>query len=298
MKVHQRTAAGRPGPTPRPTAQRRRTSTRRAAVLGSPIAHSLSPTLHRAAYTALGLDWSYEAVECDELGLPARIAALDDSWAGLSLTMPLKRAVLPLLDEVSDLALDVGGVNTVVLRDGRTFGDNTDVPGMVTALREAGIETPGPAVVLGGGATACSALAALRELGLRETTLVVRDRGRAWEAATAAGRLGVAVDVRTFGELDALLRGARLVVSTLPAGAADPYAAAVMYSGAAVFDVAYGAWPTRLVKAAGFAGSTVVDGFSLLLHQAVRQVELMTGRSDIPTGALWAAGQAELARRG
>ncbi|RAG83026.1 shikimate dehydrogenase [Streptacidiphilus pinicola] len=270
---------------------------RRAAVLGSPVRHSLCPTLHRAAYAALGLDWSYEAVECDGLGLAALLGTLDPSWGGLSLTEPLKRAALPLLDEVSDLALDVGGANTVVFRDGRSFGDNTDVAAMVAALREAGVEAPSPAVVLGGGATACSALAALRELGVRESTLVVRERGRASEADTAAGRLGVAVEVRTFRELDRLLPGTRLVISTLPAKDADRYAAAVMYSGAAVFDVAYGAWPTRLVKAAGFAGSTVVDGLALLVHQAVRQVELMTGRGDVSVEVLRAAGQAELARR-
>ncbi|GAA0660807.1 shikimate dehydrogenase [Kitasatospora atroaurantiaca] len=289
MRADQTPAVDRFGPP--------RQAVRRAAVLGSPIGHSLSPTLHRAAYAAMGLDWSYEAVDCDETALPALLGSLDRSWAGLALTMPLKRAALPLIDEVSDLALDVGGVNTVVFRDGRSFGDNTDVYGMVTALREAGIEAPGSAVVLGGGATACSALAALRELGVREPALVVRERSRAAEAGAAAGRLGIAVEVHTFRELEKLLPGTGLVVSTLPAGAADAYAAAVMHARAAVFDVVHAAWPTRLVKAAGFAGSPVVDGLSMLLHQAVRQVELMTGRTDVPIAAMRSAGRAELARR-
>ncbi|MER7364965.1 shikimate dehydrogenase family protein, partial [Nonomuraea wenchangensis] len=149
----------------------------RAAVMGSPIVHSLSPFLHRAAYREMGLaGWSYEAFECDEARLPELLGELtpvrgqgragEDAWAGLSLTMPLKRAVLPLLDTVSELAVEVGGANTVVFRDGRRHGDNTDVHGIVRALAEAGVRAPRSAVVLGGGATAASTLAALRELGL------------------------------------------------------------------------------------------------------------------------------------
>lgn len=154
----------------------------RAAVLGSPIVHSLSPYLHRAAYEALGLrDWHYEAIECDEAALPGLLDGLGGGWAGLSLTMPLKRAVLPLLDSVSELAVRVGGANTVVFSDGARHGDNTDVYGIVRALAEAGVAPPGTATVLGGGATASSALAALRELGLGEATLVVRTPARARE---------------------------------------------------------------------------------------------------------------------
>jgi hypothetical protein len=105
-------------------------------VLGRPIAHSLSPSLHRAAYAALGLDWRYDAVDVGEPELPGFLDALGSEWAGLSLTMPLKTAVLPLLDEVSALARDVAAANTVLLRDGRRHGDNTDVPGIVAALAE------------------------------------------------------------------------------------------------------------------------------------------------------------------
>ncbi|MGW1148223.1 shikimate dehydrogenase, partial [Streptomyces sp. NPDC002454] len=135
---------------------RRATDRTRAAVLGSPIAHSLSPVLHRAAYAELGLDaWSYDRFEVDEAALPDFLAGLGPQWAGLSLTMPLKRAVIPLLDEVSDTAAAVEAVNTVVLtEDGRRTGDNTDVPGMVAALRERGVETVDSAAVLGAGATA------------------------------------------------------------------------------------------------------------------------------------------------
>ncbi|KQV15430.1 MULTISPECIES: shikimate dehydrogenase [unclassified Kitasatospora] len=274
-----------------------RQTARRAAVLGSPVGQSLTPVLHRAALAAMGLDWNYQAIECDETGLPGLLAQSTAGLAGLSLCMPLKRAVLPLIDEVSDLALDVGGANTVVYRRGRSHGDNTDVYGMLTALHEAGVSSPGTAVVLGGGSTACSALAALRELGVLEPAVVVRERSRAAEATAAAGRLGIAVDVHTFGQLDELLPGAGLVISTLPAGAADTFAAAVMHSRAAVFDVVSSAWPTRLVKAAGFAGSTVVDGLSFAVHQAARQLELMTGRSDIPIQTMRRAAQTELLHR-
>ena len=109
---------------------------RRCAVLGSPIAHSLSPVLHRAAYDALGLDWSYDAVEVSEDGLPGFLDGLDGSWRGLSLTMPLKRTVVPLLDEMSARAAQARAANTVVLDAGRRVGHNTDIPGAVAAIRE------------------------------------------------------------------------------------------------------------------------------------------------------------------
>ncbi|MEU8177827.1 shikimate dehydrogenase [Microbispora hainanensis] len=271
---------------------------RRAAVLGSPITHSLSPVLHRAAYAAMGLhDWRYDAIECAEDGLAGLIGRFGPEWAGLSLTMPLKRVVLPLLDTVSDLALAVGGANTVVFRDGARHGENTDVYGIVQALAEAGVSAPASAVVLGGGATAASAVAALRETGLAEVTLVVRDPGRAEETLRVAERLGTTVTVRSFDDLDP---EADLVVSTLPSGAADALAervAAGLPEKAALFDVVYAPWPTPLATAVEARGRTVIGGLPMLLHQAVRQVELMTGRSDVPVEAMRAAGEAEIARR-
>ncbi|MFI7537808.1 shikimate dehydrogenase [Streptosporangium sp. NPDC049376] len=268
----------------------------RAAVLGSPIAHSLSPHLHRAAYEALGLyDWQYEAFECDEAGLPALLDGLGPGWAGLSLTMPLKRAVLPLLDTVSDLAVEVGGANTVIFSEAGRHGENTDVYGIVQALTEAGVKPPHGATVLGGGATAASTLAALRELGLSRANLVVRDPARAGETAQVAERLGTALSVRTFDELESVL-DVDLVVSTLPSGAADGFAG-LLAGVPALFDVVYAPWPTRLASAVEAAGGTVVGGFPMLLHQAVRQVEMMTGRTDVPVEAMRAAGKAEIVRR-
>ncbi|TDD32369.1 shikimate dehydrogenase [Actinomadura sp. KC06] len=271
--------------------------TRRAAVLGSPIAHSLSPVLHRAAYAAMGLDaWTYDAVECGEDGLAGLLDGLGPEWAGLSLTMPLKRVALGLVDTVSDLAVKVGGANTIVLRDGRRHGDNTDVHGIVTALTEAGVKAPASALVLGGGATAASALAALAALGTDEAVLAARTPARAAEAAQVGERFGLAVRVVPLDTATAHLP-AELVVSTLPGRAADPFAEPVAASGAALFDVVYAPWPTALAEAVGRAGGTVVGGFPMLLHQAVRQVALMTGRDDVPVDAMRAAGEAELTRR-
>ncbi|GGK87035.1 shikimate 5-dehydrogenase [Sphaerisporangium melleum] len=269
---------------------------RRAAVLGSPIAHSLSPALHRAAYRALGLrGWRYDAIECGEEGLAGLLAGLGPEWAGLSLTMPLKRVVFPLLDTVADLAVQVGAVNTVIFRDGARHGENTDVYGMVRALAEAGVTAPRAAVVLGGGATAGSALAALRELGLREATLVVREAARARETAEAAERLGMTLTVRGFGELATALE-ADLAISTLPSGAADAHAGALA-AVPAVFDVVYAPWPTPLARAVRDKGGTVIGGLSMLLHQAIRQVELYTGRSPVPVEPVRAAGEAEILAR-
>ena len=270
----------------------------RAAVLGSPIAHSLSPVLHTAAYAAAGLDgWTYTAIECDEEGLPALIASCDDRWAGLSLTMPLKRAVLPLLDRTEPLAAQVGGANTVVFADGERHGYNTDVPGMVRALAEAGVTAPASATILGAGATACAALAALRAMGLAAAGVHARDQARAGDLLAAARRLDMSVELRPFGSQ---VRDGDLQVSTVPAGAADFYPERSWVPRArpsAVLDVVYHPWPTPLAQAASRCGAIVVSGFDLLLHQAARQVELMTGRVPAPLPAMRAAGQSELTRR-
>jgi shikimate dehydrogenase len=273
-------------------------------VLGAPVAHSLSPVLHRAAYRALGLaDWSYQAIECDESGLPGLLAGLGPDWAGLSLTMPLKRAVTALLDWAEPLVRETGAANTVVFRDRARHGFNTDVPGMVTALAEAGVAAGDQALVLGGGATACTALAALRELGQPEAAVAVRDPARAEPLLAAAERLSVRVRLVTFGAEGEPGTGASagrpLVIATVPAGAADIYAeriSARTLVPSAALDVVYHPWPTRLATAAGQAGARVIDGFELLLHQAAEQVRLMTGMAA-PVAEMRAAGRAELRRR-
>jgi shikimate dehydrogenase len=267
-------------------------------VLGSPIGHSLSPVLHAAAYRALGLtDWVYEAIECDEARLPGLLDSLGEDWAGLSLTMPLKRAVLPLLDRADTLVTEVGGANTVVLRRGRRVGYNTDVPGMITALAEAGVTAAAPALVLGSGATACAALAALQGIGVTEATVAVRNPATAQPLLDVAGRLDLKVRLASFGAEPAEAAW-QLVISTVPAGAADAYAERILSATLvpdAVLDAIYHPWPTALAAAAAQAGATVVGGFELLLHQAARQVELMTGR-DAPVAAMRQAGLARLSR--
>ncbi|MFD4667984.1 shikimate dehydrogenase [Streptomyces halstedii] len=270
---------------------------RRAAVLGSPIAHSLSPVLHRAAYAELGLDtWSYDRFEIDEAALPGFVEGLDASWAGLSLTMPLKRAVIPLLDRISETAASVEAVNTVVLtEDGRRTGDNTDIPGMVAALRERGVEKVESAAILGAGATASSALAALAAICAGPVTAYVRSAARADEMRGWGERLGV--DVRTADWSDAA-QGLRapLVIATTPAGTTDTLADAVPGSPGTLFDVLYEPWPTVLASRWAGAGAAVVGGLDLLVHQAVLQVEQMTGR-DAPLAVMRAAGEAALAAR-
>jgi shikimate dehydrogenase len=247
-------------------------------VLGSPIAHSLSPALHRAAYDALGLDWTYDAIEMTPVELPAFLTGLDESWAGLSLTMPLKQAVLPLLDSTSELVEQVAAANTVLLPARR--GENTDVAGIVAALAEVGVTSAARAVVLGGGATARSALAALAILGCRTPTLVVRSEPT--ESLAAARRLGVAPKVAGWDP--AVLEGSDLLISTVPAGAADefaPYVADVPV----LLDVVYDPWPTAL---AASCQGIVVGGAVMLLHQAAAQVAHMTGRKP-PLEAMRAA---------
>jgi shikimate dehydrogenase len=254
----------------------------RAAVLGSPVAHSLSPVLHSAAYTALGLDdWHYGVHECDEGGLAAFVDGLGPQWAGLSLTMPLKRVALDVAHEVSPLVTATGAANTLVLTGGRRYADNTDVAGIVEALRGAGAPPAGRAVVLGAGGTAQATLAALPRLGIGDIDVLVRSTARAGELRASADRLGVTPAI-SDGLLDpararAALAQADVVVSTLPKGAADDLTG--VRPGAVVLDVVYAPWPTAFAAAAEAAGARVVSGLEMLLHQAVAQVELMTGRT-------------------
>ncbi|MCL3778321.1 MULTISPECIES: shikimate dehydrogenase [unclassified Actinomyces] len=279
----------------------------RAAVIGLPVAHSLSPVLHRAAYSALGLDgWQYERRETrpEQLGpLLAELAAPAGPgpvWAGLSVTMPHKQALLTRLDALDPLAQTVGAANTVVAqRSGRgpalLTGFNTDVAGIVGALREAGrYRLPDPAdladataLVLGSGATACSALAALTELGAGRIVVAARSHAGPGRALAAAHRMGLEVEAVTWRPGDpasdaavaGAMSGADLAVSTLPAHGPDLLAPLVrrVRPGAPLLDVTYEPWPTALAAAWQEAGGLIVPGWLMLLHQAVPQVRLMTG---------------------
>lgn len=255
-------------------------------MLGRPIAHSLSPALHRAAYVALALDWNYEAIDCDEAGLPGLLAERR-GWAGFSCTMPLKRAVLAVADEIRPAASAIGAGNTLLPRPGGGWiADNTDVTGILATLGEAGV-APSSVTVLGAGGTAQAAVAAVAELGIERCSVLVRDASRTAAVHAAADALGVLIEVATL-EVSAAGLSADLIVSTLPRGAADPFAAAGWHAGQTVLDVVYDPWPTRLAAAAAASGARVLSGSRLLLHQAAAQVELMTGR-PAPVDAMRAA---------
>lgn len=283
-----------------------------AAVLGSPIAHSLSPALHRAAYAALGLrDWRYAAHEVDEEAFLPFVAGLDETWRGLSLTMPLKEVAFDVAADVSPTALVTGAINTLVRRDtGEWDAHNTDVHGIVAALsrgRAGGaaveVATGVPATVLGSGATARSAVAALAQLGIRHVRLAVRAAAR---PATLRMAADIGVDVeqvplaawadRSAGHPDGHPGSVGLVVSTLPSGAGTLAAEALrgrQLSGR-ILDVVYADWPTPLAEAAGEAGLEVVSGLDMLVHQAGEQVRLMTGRGA-PLEAMFAAAREAVA---
>lgn len=268
--------------------------TTRCAVLGSPIAHSLSPVLHRAAYQVLGLDWRYDAHEVDEHGLREFLDGLDESWRGLSLTMPLKRAVVPLLDELSPQARQAGAANTVVLEGGRRSGHNTDVPGAVAAIRERTQATPLSAMILGAGATAASTLLALADLGCTTVRVVAREPARAQGTLEAAGRHPgrPTVEVLSFREAAGTAEASppSIVVSTVPGSAQGEAVLRLAASAPVVFDVAYDPWPTPLGRLAEAEGKVLVSGLDLLVHQAALQVTLMTGR-EAPLEAMRAAVQ-------
>lgn len=247
----------------------------RAAVLGSPIAHSLSPALHLAAYASLGLSWRYDAIEVDDRTLPAFIRSLDSTWAGLSLTMPLKECVIPLLDEVDAEALLLRSVNTVLpIADGWR-GTNTDVAGIVESLRHAGLEEPvGSATVLGSGATARSAVAALARLGASSVVVCARREEAAADVAEVAARLGLSASTASLDPSASLVQ-ADVVISTLPGDAGAAWAHEAARAPGVLLDASYHPWPTPL--AAAWAGRVVASGRDMLLWQAVEQVRLMTG---------------------
>jgi shikimate dehydrogenase len=262
---------------------------RRCAVLGSPIAHSLSPALHRAAYGYLGLNWTYDLVQVDEQGLAPFVCGLDASWRGLSLTMPLKVAVLEL-GEVDQLARLTGAGNTLILEGGSRRVYNTDVAGLTGAVGQVAQAPLRRVTILGAGATANAALVAATELGGQQLTVVARTPSRAEPLRALARNLGVKLDLRPWSRQ---IPEADLVISTVVSGAADSIADAVANSAPLIVDVIYDPWPTVLATTAQRAGSTVVSGRDLLVGQARLQIELMTGRA-VPAEVLYAALPAEL----
>lgn len=282
-----------------------------AAVIGSPIEHSLSPVLHEAAWASLGEEyrqWRYERLEVDRGDLPGVLERLrsDALAVGLSVTMPLKQDLLALVDAVDPMAQAVGAANTVVPAGGVLAAFNTDVHGITEALGEAwsgaGVEAGcARTVILGNGATAASALAAVGSLGAREITLVARRFHGPGSALLAAQRLGVSVGTCPWQDADRaaeVISEADLVISTLPRGVADGIAPRLAVGPSqSLLDVVYAPRRTALVDAWERGGGVVARGEVMLLHQAVQQVRLMTGR-DADVEAMRAALLAALEGRG
>ncbi len=263
---------------------------RRAAVLGSPIAHSRSPQLHLAAYRALGLlGWSYERIECGSDELASVVGGFGPEWVGVSVTMPGKFAALRFADERTARAELVGSANTLVRTATGWRADNTDVDGVLGALGTVSTGPPsGPAAVIGSGGTAPAAVVALAELGARDVSIVSRSRDKAVALLDLAAQFGIAT---RWIELGAPLPEITLAVSTIPADAAAQYQD-TMAGIPVVLDAIYDPWPTPLAVAVTAAGGTVVSGLQMLLHQAFAQVQQFTGMpapKEAMTAALGAA---------
>jgi shikimate dehydrogenase len=278
----------------------------RAAVVGRPVGHSLSPVLHRAAYAALGLTgWTYDALDLGAEDLPVLLAGLGEEWRGFSVTMPCKQAAVEAADVVGRLPALLGAANTLLHEDdGRWRAENTDVTGIGMALQLAGVEQVDEAAVLGAGGTAAAAAVALASLGARHVEVVVR------EPARAAGLVGVldALHVRvTVSRLPDDARTGRhaqppdglrapVVVSTVPVDGQPAVCALPWRDDQTVLDVLYSPWPTPLGERVTAAGGRVVGGAEVLFWQAAEQVELMTGQ-PAPIAVMRAALDAALAER-
>ncbi|MHA7174319.1 shikimate dehydrogenase family protein [Arthrobacter monumenti] len=264
----------------------------RAAVLGSPIGHSKSPALHNAAYQHLGLDIRYDAIDVTEDRLPAFMAGVrsETGWAGLSVTMPLKAAMVAQVDELAGAAAVLQVLNTVTFdggrltadadgpddgSDGRTqanvgsmpgtthlTGHNTDVVGIVRAIAHAGGTGETSAVILGAGGTSLAAAAALADIGVTDLTLCVRTPSRATETVALAERFGLSVTVVPLRDSAAVVRQSRLVVSTLPPRAGDELAADPVLAGPALADPALAgpAMADPALADPAMAGATDKDG--------------------------------------
>lgn len=260
----------------------------RAAIVGQPVSHSLSPAIWRAAYDVLGLDgWTYDAIDCT--GEELQRLVRKGGFAGLSVTMPHKHLAAALVDRKAGRT--AGAVNTIVFDDDGTTGYNTDVDGVAAALAEVAPGRPGRVVVLGAGGTAAAAVLAAQVAGAASVTLVARNGAQALELRD---RTGGTAAFEPWPHASEVLGRADVVVNTTPKGAADELAAG--WAGAPLVDVLYDPWPTPLARAAESGGHPVRGGLYVLVHQALRQIELVTGARPDPEPLL-AAGEAALTAR-
>ena len=257
------------------------------AVLGSPIAHSLSPVMHRAAYRELGLDWTYGAVDVPEGTLGTFLGALGDDVRGFSVTAPLKREAAQAAHQRSEDVEVLDVANTLVIDDGMLSAHNTDVTGAISALREHGLTALQTVRIVGGGATASSMAYAMTLLGVGHIELLVRDPNRAQDAHDVAARRDVDVTVRRLEE--PITDMVDLMISTVPGEAIGSRSHELVRASRAVFDLIYEPWPGVLARAAEEEHLPFVSGLDLLAHQAAFQVELMTGSPVRPQVLLDAA---------
>lgn len=255
----------------------------RLAVWGDPIAHSKSPALHGAAYRVLGLHWSYVRRQVSQSQFVKEFQAMDASWRGLSLTMPLKTLAFDtgvIHDRHSTLT---GVANTLLLASDGPRAFNTDVGGLRRSLLEDGVGEASAARLIGAGATATSALIALSELGVTHVEVVARRPEAALPLITLGDELGVHV---TAGEFTARTYSPVTVsVATLPGGTAidAETAAALAENGGHLLDVVYGQWPTDFAVAWQEHGHSASSGIGMLLHQALLQVRVFAhGDPDVP----------------
>jgi shikimate dehydrogenase len=252
----------------------------RLGVLGSPIAHSQSPLLHRTAYAALGLPWEYDAHEVTTDAFSGFIAELAEPWRGLSLTMPLKETVFEHLDSVDAIGATTGAVNTVLVTfaDGRRRleGFNTDVYGIRQALERSGIRHVSRALVVGGGATARSAIVAVAQLGAEHVDIVLRSPAKGASAAETARAAGLSSEVVALHDPTVEWLAPDLTISTLPGGvgAAKNFAGTLASTSSALLDVSYHPWPSEFASVWEESDHAIVPGIAMLVHQAVAQLRV------------------------
>lgn len=267
-----------------------------AAVIGSPVGHSLSPVIHRAAFAAAGLDWSYVAFDvaagrADEALAAMRVLGL----AGYSVTTPHKEQVAGGVDELAPSAAVLDSVNTVVVADdGRLVGHSTDGDGFVASLEAEGIDVAGmTVVVLGAGGAARSVVSALGRAGAADIAVINRTPERVAAIVALAGAAHGADDAA------AAVTGAALVVNATSVGFGSdeiPLDLAWLGPEHLVADLVYHPLDTALLRAAAAAGARTFDGLGMLIHQAALQQRLWTG-ADPDVHAMRAAAVGELARR-
>ncbi len=263
-------------------------------VIGSPVEHSLSPTIHNAAFAALGLDWTYFAVAVPAGRAPSALAAMRSlRLGGMSVTMPHKEAVAAAIDVLTPRAERLGAVNCVSWRGTQLEGDSTDGPGFLDALRvDHGWDPAGRrTVVIGAGGAARAVVAALAEAGAASVAVVNRSPERAERAAALAGPAGAVAGPEAVADAD-------LVVNATPLGMGGDGSLAVDPSrlgpGQVVADLVYDPVETPLLAAARAAGAVPVTGVGMLVHQAAHAFRRWTGEEP-PVEAMSAAAVAALA---